>query len=1181
MHADQLPSLEVLLDEQSQCWLRGERLPVEAYLAVHPDLRGDAGALLDLIYHEILLRTRHGDRPALAEYLGRFPQFGAELRAQFDVHHALFPRASLRPTLLDPVPPRGAPARLPAVPGYEVVGELGRGGMGVVYKARQLGLNRWVALKMIQSRAHAGARPLARFRREAEALGRLRHPNIIQVYEVGEYEGAPFFSLELVTGGSLDRKLQGVPQPPAAAAQLLETLARAIHAAHQAGIVHRDLKPANVLLAAVSGQRSAVSPEAPAGLTADRCSLTAIPKITDFGLAKQLDADTAHTRSGDILGTPSYMAPEQAQGRAVGPAADVYSLGAILYECLTGRPPFVGESVWDTLEQAVSREPVPPRQLQPRVPRDLETITLKCLHKDPAQRYASALDLADDLARFRHGEPTRARPTPPWERAWKWARRRPAPVAAAAATLVVLVALLGLHQARLDARVRAALRQADAEAARRRRTELEARAERKLPLLEADLERRACEKATAELDDLLPALRQAATDADDRLAQLLARAERLKKQVRQRLTARERYHALGAYRDDAVCFDQLMGFGRAGGAGRLRLRRLVADALQLFHTAVESGAPLGLGDADFTEEQKRHIREGCCELLLTLARAEAEALPGEGPDARRRQAARALRVLDRVARLGVPTAGEHWCRADCLAHLGQGAAAERQRQLARAFRPRTAFDFFLRGTDLYHEGRLAEAISHFERAVNRQGDHFEARYALAVCHLKLPAAGELHRAHLNRARDNLTVCIQQQPHRIWPYLLRGFAHGELSEFEAALADYSHVEQALRPRDRTAHYGVLVNRGALRIRQGDLTRAVADLTAAIQLEPDAYPAYVNLARAYQGQNKEREAGLRLDRAIALKPPQALAAIYRTRARWHQRRGDLTAALGDLGQAIGHDPQGPTSPAALADRVERGRLLLQLDRPAEALAELDAALAKEGALPEAHRLRAEALTRLGRPAEAVAALDRYLALGRGTPPLRAAAYRARGRAHARAGNHFAAVEDYTQALGLESDAATLVLRGWAHLAVESALLAERDFDRALRLDPREGALAAEAYSGRGTARVKLGRYRDGALDAEEAARRGEALYQAARVLALAARAAGADPGLPRAEGRERGQAYQRRALTLLRQALDRLPSDRRGDFWARTVRRDSAWAPQRHSDAFARLARRYTSFGRESP
>jgi tetratricopeptide (TPR) repeat protein/tRNA A-37 threonylcarbamoyl transferase component Bud32 len=306
----------------------------------------------------------------------------------------------------------------PTIPGYEVLGVLGRGGMGVVYKARQASLRRLVALKMILAGGHATAEQRARFRTEAEAAARLQHPNVVQVHEVGEHGGLPFFCLEFVDGGSLANRLDGTPWPPRQAAQLVETLARAVHAAHQRGIVHRDLKPANVLLAE-----------------------DGTPKVTDFGLAKVLDATAELTGSGAIMGTPSYMAPEQTgrSAHAVGPAADVYSLGAVLYELLTGRPPFKGETPLATVAQVVADEPVPPRSLQPGLPRDLDTVCLKCLQKEPPKRYASAAALADDLRHFLAGEPIRARPVGPAGRLWRWGRRNPK-VASLLAVLALVVA---------------------------------------------------------------------------------------------------------------------------------------------------------------------------------------------------------------------------------------------------------------------------------------------------------------------------------------------------------------------------------------------------------------------------------------------------------------------------------------------------------------------------------------------------------------------------------------------------------------------------------------------------------------------------------------------------------------------------------------------------------------------
>jgi tetratricopeptide (TPR) repeat protein len=347
---------------------------------------------------------------------------------------------------------------VPAPPGYEILGELGRGGMGVVYKARHIRLNRLVALKMILAGPHAGPDELARFRREAEAAASMQHPNIVQIHEVGEVDGRPYLSLEFIEGGSLAAVLDGTPQPARPTARLIETLARAMHAAHLRGIVHRDLKPANILLqrSETRSQGSEAPADSPSQSDLSLLAPDLCPKITDFGLAKRVEGDaTGPTRSGAILGTPSYMAPEQAagNGRGTGPATDVYALGAILYELLTGRPPFKATTPLDTVLQVLAEDPIAPSRLQPKLSRDLETICLKCLQKDTRRRYADARDLAEDLHRFLANEPILARRVSWLERAAKWARRRPAiaalvAVSVAAAVVLVIVGLV--YQMRLQ-----------------------------------------------------------------------------------------------------------------------------------------------------------------------------------------------------------------------------------------------------------------------------------------------------------------------------------------------------------------------------------------------------------------------------------------------------------------------------------------------------------------------------------------------------------------------------------------------------------------------------------------------------------------------------------------------------------------------------------------------------------
>ena len=304
-------------------------------------------------------------------------------------------------------PETGTPDSAPppaVVPGFRLLRELGRGGMGVVYLATQDGLNRQVALKMVLSGDHASATEKGRFLAEAEAVAAVRHPGVVQVFDFGTHDGRPFFALEYLPGGSLTDRLKGTPLPAKEAAALVEQIAHAVQAAHAVGVIHRDLKPANILFDA-----------------------DGVPKVTDFGLARKGNSHSGLTATGAILGTPSYMAPEQAEGRKdVGPAADVYAVGAILYECLTGRPPFRAATPLETVHQVLKDEPVPPSRFSPKLPKDVETVCLKCLSKDPRKRYATAGAVADDLKRFLAGEPILARPVSLLEKYVRAVRRRPA-----------------------------------------------------------------------------------------------------------------------------------------------------------------------------------------------------------------------------------------------------------------------------------------------------------------------------------------------------------------------------------------------------------------------------------------------------------------------------------------------------------------------------------------------------------------------------------------------------------------------------------------------------------------------------------------------------------------------------------------------------------------------------------
>jgi WD40 repeat protein/Tfp pilus assembly protein PilF len=429
---DPVEILAVLRVDQFERFRLGQPFRVEDYLDAVPALRNHHEQILDLIFAEYLLREEMGERPAPDEFLKRFPRYAQELKLQLELNQALGTQCQLPSNSAvgiatehdrRQVEPGGESERLPEIPGYTLLGMLGRGGMGVVYRAWQQDLKRCVAIKMVHAGPLDNAAILDRFGVEAEAVARLNHPNIVQIYDIGHESGVPYLVLELVEGSNLSQRLAGTPQPVVWAAGLVETLARAIHAAHQQGVVHRDLTPANVLLTAEG-----------------------VPKIADFGLAKLIiGGDGLRTQTGELMGTASYMAPEQADSRrqAIGVGTDVYALGAILYELLTGRPPFKAESPIETLRQLISDEPVAPSRLRPKLPRDIETICLKCLRKEPQHRYASALQLAEDLQRFDEGRPILARRSGSFKRAWHWCRRNPA-LATANITAALLTTALAV-----------------------------------------------------------------------------------------------------------------------------------------------------------------------------------------------------------------------------------------------------------------------------------------------------------------------------------------------------------------------------------------------------------------------------------------------------------------------------------------------------------------------------------------------------------------------------------------------------------------------------------------------------------------------------------------------------------------------------------------------------------------
>jgi serine/threonine-protein kinase len=788
--------------------------------------------------------------------------------------------------------------------------------------------------------AYAGRRAKERFQREAEAVAGLRHPNVVQIHDVGEVDGLSYFTMELMEGGSLAQKLAGTPQPAREAAQLVATLAGAVGAAHACGIVHRDLKPANVLLTA---------PPTAEGLPAGGQPSWGTPKITDFGLARRLGAESGLTQTGVAIGTPSYMAPEQAAGRPdeVGPAVDIYALGALLYETLTGRPPFRGATAAETVHQVISQEPVPPSHLNHKVPRDLETICLKCLHKTPARRYASAQDLAADLQRFLDGKPIRARRVGVVESAVKWAKRRPTAALLTTVLLVTAVAAAGtavwLREERINNRVA------------QERREGQARQAIKTALARADELRREerWQEALVVLTDAAPHLAEANSPE---LEQQLRRAQSDFRIADELESVRESYplNQRGDVDYQQRAVEYRAAFNRVGL--KIDDAQGVADSIRA--SAIRDQLVAALEDRAFVAFVLND--RPLVERLLKIAKL---ADPGS-PWRDRFRDPDAWRKLDRLQDLAAgaftssPPPSEHQLALLGLL-LGQAQAWRHATQLLSEVCRRQPKNYWAHremGLAQYRQGRFLEMAGYYRIALTLRPDNPGVLQGLGM--------GLYHSGQKDEGLAAYRRALQVSPQS-------ASARSRLVYALATAGYWKEAEAECRTgleKDPTNHVPLFLLAQTLS-HNGRYEESLVLFREVIEIAPHFADAHILLGDAFArtGRHEDAVTELRKGRELNTNIPHVnlLAGELATLGRWEE-------AINVLQTGSAREPKEASHP------YEMGKLFRSHGKPEEAARAFQKATTLAPRYPAAWEELAGALLDLGHFAEARAAIESHLAL-----------------------------------------------------------------------------------------------------------------------------------------------------------------------------------------------------------